>query len=189
MATLVRHKRSTTAGSAPGTSDIQLGEIAVNTTDGSLFIKKSVGGSESIVTFSGAAASAGGSSIIVNTYTGDGTTTAFTLSQAPANDQSLFVTINGIQQHIDAYSISGTGLTFSTAPASADAIEARLIITETASLTLRDMKHYYYSITTTTSSISGADSNSNTLAYDTGKIDVYQKYQKRPLWDCSKLKV
>lgn len=174
MATLVRHRRSTTAGSAPGTSDIQLGEIAVNTTDGSLFIKKSVGGSESIVTFSGAAASAGGSAISINTFTGNGSATAFTLSSAPANDHSLFVTINGIQQHVDAYSLSGNTLTFGTAPANADAIEARLISVESASFTLRDMKHYYYTISSTSSTVTGADSNSNTLAYDVGKIDVYQ---------------
>ena len=49
MAATVIHKRSATSGAQPTTSDISLGEIAVNTHDGKLFIKKSVSGTESII--------------------------------------------------------------------------------------------------------------------------------------------
>lgn len=44
MANTIRLKRSSMAGKVPATTDLQLGEIAVNTTDGKLYLKKSDGG-------------------------------------------------------------------------------------------------------------------------------------------------
>ena len=44
MANTIRLKRSALAGKAPATTDLALGEIAVNTTDGKLYLKKSNGG-------------------------------------------------------------------------------------------------------------------------------------------------
>ena len=44
MANTIRLKRSALAGKIPATTDLTLGEIAVNTTDGKLYIKKSDGG-------------------------------------------------------------------------------------------------------------------------------------------------
>ena len=49
MAQTIKLKRSGTAGAAPSTSDLALGEVAINTYDGKMFIKKSVSGSDSIV--------------------------------------------------------------------------------------------------------------------------------------------
>ena len=49
MAATVLHKRSSTSGAQPTTSDLSLGEIGVNTHDGKLFVKKSVSGTESII--------------------------------------------------------------------------------------------------------------------------------------------
>ena len=48
MAQTIKLKRSATAGNVPGTSDLALGELAMNTTDGALYMKKSVSGTESI---------------------------------------------------------------------------------------------------------------------------------------------
>ena len=59
MATTVLHKRSSTSGAQPTTSDLSLGEIGVNTHDGKLFVKKSVSGTESIIEI-GASGGAGG---------------------------------------------------------------------------------------------------------------------------------
>mgnify|MGYP001318334745 FL=1 len=59
MAATVLHKRSATASASPSVSDISLGEIAVNTYDGKLFVKKSVSGTESIIEI-GASGGAGG---------------------------------------------------------------------------------------------------------------------------------
>jgi len=50
MANLIRHKRSSTAGAAPSTSALVLGEIAVNTYDGALFLKKN-DGTDTVLTF------------------------------------------------------------------------------------------------------------------------------------------
>ena len=50
MATVVRLKRSAVPGKVPDLEDLNLGEIAVNTYDGKLYLKKSVGGVESVVT-------------------------------------------------------------------------------------------------------------------------------------------
>jgi hypothetical protein len=49
MAQTILLKRSAVAGKVPTTSDVPLGSLALNTTDGLLFTKKSVGGVESIV--------------------------------------------------------------------------------------------------------------------------------------------
>ena len=48
MAQTIKLKRSATAGNVPGTSDLALGELAINTTDGAIYMKKSVSGTESI---------------------------------------------------------------------------------------------------------------------------------------------
>ena len=45
----IRLRRSATQNSVPTTSQLNLGELAINTYDGKLFLKKSVGGNESIV--------------------------------------------------------------------------------------------------------------------------------------------
>jgi len=49
MAGTIKQKRSAVAGKVPTTAQLDLGELAVNTTDGKLFMKKSVGGTDSIV--------------------------------------------------------------------------------------------------------------------------------------------
>ena len=52
-----------------------------------------------------------------DSFTGDGSTTAFTLSQTAASENNLIVFIEGVFQTQSAYSLSGTTLTFSAAPA------------------------------------------------------------------------
>jgi len=68
------------------------------------------------------------SDVVADSFTGNGSTTAFTLSKVPPSEQAVLVSINGVKQHTDAYSISGTTLTLSAAPDSGDAIEAVSII-------------------------------------------------------------
>jgi len=43
MATVIKPKRSETASSAPATGDLEIGEIAVNSTDQKIYTKKSDG--------------------------------------------------------------------------------------------------------------------------------------------------
>ena len=59
MAHEIKVKQSSVAGKVPTTAQLQLGELALNTTDGKLYFKKNVSGSESIVTVSASTASQG----------------------------------------------------------------------------------------------------------------------------------
>ena len=72
----------------------------------------------------------------VDNFTGDGSTTAFTLSKAAVNNENLLVTIDGVVQYPDdnqnvrAYKVTGTGsatITFVSAPANGAAIQVRHI--------------------------------------------------------------
>lgn len=56
-------------------------------------------------------------------FTGDGTTTIFTLTFAPINENSTFIFINGVYQQKNTYSVSGTSLVFSEAPPTTSKIE------------------------------------------------------------------
>ena len=49
-------------------------------------------------------------------FSGNGTTTAFTMSYAPASTTSMVVSISGVVQNPNTYSVSGLTLTFSGAP-------------------------------------------------------------------------
>jgi hypothetical protein len=63
--------------------------------------------------------------INVRTGTGDGSTTDFTVTQNQTVDK-VIVTINGlVQKPTTDYTISGTTLTFGTAPEAADSIVIR----------------------------------------------------------------
>lgn len=49
-------------------------------------------------------------------FSGNGSTTAFTLSYAPASTTSIVVSVSGVVQNPNTYSVSGLTLTFSGAP-------------------------------------------------------------------------
>jgi hypothetical protein len=55
---------------------------------------------------------------LVDTFSGTGSQTAFTMTVAPANTSSCIVAITGVLQDPSTYSVSGTTLTFSAAPPS-----------------------------------------------------------------------
>jgi hypothetical protein len=52
MSTLIKLRRSAVAGRVPTTSQLELGELAINTADGKIYIKRDDSGTESIVEFS-----------------------------------------------------------------------------------------------------------------------------------------
>jgi hypothetical protein len=67
--------------------------------------------------------------ITTNAFNGDGSTTAFTLSSASTTSATI-VMVNGVVQiPVTAYSVSGTTLTFTEAPATGDVVDARVLIT------------------------------------------------------------
>ena len=53
MANSIRLRRSSTAGAVPTTAQLALGELAINTNDGKMYLKKDVSGTESIVQIGG----------------------------------------------------------------------------------------------------------------------------------------
>ena len=67
----------------------------------------------------------GGSTVTLDEFDGDNTTTAFSLSQT-ASAASLIVSINGtVQESTNTYTVSGTTLTFNEAPLNGDKIQVR----------------------------------------------------------------
>ena len=189
----IRLRRSATAGAIPTTTALNLGELAINTYDGKLFLKKDVSGTESIVeigasgdsaqqtavykeyvytatnnqtSFSGSddnsqtlsyvvgflqvflngvllengtdytattsssvvlvnGANAGDilqistfvkvlgtGDMVTNTFTGNGSTAAYTLSTNPDTEENTIVFVDGVYQEKDTYTVSGTTLTF-----------------------------------------------------------------------------
>ena len=67
------------------------------------------------------------SGINKNNFTGDGTTTAFTLSTTVDEENLTFVFLEGVYQDKSTYSISGTTLTFTTAPQNGYGIEVMAV--------------------------------------------------------------
>ena len=59
----------------------------------------------------------GGGSFTTDIFAGDGSDTTFTVTSSVGNENDLMVFIDGVFQAQDSYSVSGTTLTFSTAPA------------------------------------------------------------------------
>lgn len=55
---------------------------------------------------------------LTDQFSGNGSTTVFTMSVAPATTSSILVAITGVVQDPSTYSVSGTTLTFSAAPPS-----------------------------------------------------------------------
>jgi hypothetical protein len=112
--------------------------------------------------------------VTVTSFVSDGTTTTYALGLVPSTDENVIVTLNGVVQSTANYTVTGSNLTFVAAPNLNDKIDFRIISGVTTDASLRDFQKYVYNITSTTSTISGADANSNTLTYDVGKVDVYQ---------------
>jgi len=168
----IKLRRSGVAGKIPTTAQLDLGEIALNTYDGRLYVKKEVSGVQSIVSFSGSPASE--STVYLFTATGDGGAVDFVLPTIPVSEQNVFAYLNGVLQHTSEFSlVNGNTLRFTTAPLGTDDIEVRVVATEAASIVVRDYQQYVYSGLSAVSSVSGADDNNLTLTYDIGKVEVY----------------
>jgi hypothetical protein len=99
MANKVVLKRSAVEGKTPTTSDLALGELALNTYDGNLFFKKDVSGSESILS--------------VATLTGTQTLTNKTLT-TPNISNPVFTTDGGDEGGQVTFALAETNTTLST---------------------------------------------------------------------------
>ena len=65
----------------------------------------------------------GASEAIPQNFTGDGTTTIFTLAGAPYSENSTNIYINGVYQQKNTYTVVGAVITFSEAPPLTSKIE------------------------------------------------------------------
>jgi len=115
-----------------------------------------------------------GVTVTTDTFTGDNTTVDFTLTRGATDDGYAIVSLNGVVQDPVDYSLSENTLTFVTAPALNDNIDVRIISSGSATQVNVNYTRFLYSITSTQSSITGADDNGETLAYDPNSVEVYQ---------------
>tara|TARA_S200002703_G_scaffold157583_1_gene165798 strand:- start:1427 stop:1894 length:468 start_codon:yes stop_codon:yes gene_type:complete len=127
MAQTIKLKRSATSGAAPSTSDLALGEVAINTYDGKMYIKKSVGGTESIVEIGGVG-SVGNPTKLDEITTVNGqaaySLTVNSTSYTPTHVNAMIVSVNGVTQEPgDSFTISESTITFSPALATGDVID------------------------------------------------------------------
>ena len=67
---------------------------------------------------------AGANTVEVDEFTGNGSTTAYTLSTACTNENNLLVYMDGVYQHHNTYAVSGTTLTFDTNVPNGSKVEA-----------------------------------------------------------------
>ena len=123
MATVIKLKRGT---STPTTSDIVSGEVAVDTSAKKFYINDS-----GTIKELGGGTSGDSSSPLsgdVRAYTGDGSDTTFTVSSG-ATVSNVLVFVNGVfQRPTTDYTVSGTTLTFGTAPVNNDVITIKELV-------------------------------------------------------------
>ena len=124
MAQTIKLKRSSVSGNTPGTSDLELGEVAINTYDGKMFIKKN-DGSDSIVEIGGTSgtvteafktiAVSGQSSVVADSATDTLTLVAgsnMTLTTNASGDTITFASSGGggTQNVFTTFAVSGQSL-------------------------------------------------------------------------------
>jgi len=178
MTQTVQLKRSATAGAIPSTSDLALGELALNTYDGKAYIKKSVGGTESIVEV-GADTSTDITAMKHYLYNCSANQTSF--SGTDANGDSLSYTagqiavfLNGVFLDPDDYTATnGSTIVLDDGAKSSDYLE---IVAWTAGVTsglITGISNYEFTATAGQTVLTGSDENSVTLSYTPGKVLVF----------------
>lgn len=120
MPNVVQNPFSNTPTNVP--ASLQGGEIAINHADRKIFMRGPGGAVEDIATWM---PSGGGGSGFFSSFTGNGSTTNFTLAASVSAATDILVFINGVHQRPTThYNVSGTTLTFVTAPLASSAIVA-----------------------------------------------------------------
>ncbi len=121
-------------------------------------LKKAVGGTNQILS--------------VDTFTGDGSTTTFTMTDSAGDSSTLTVVIDGLVQEINSYSVSnGTSLTFSQAPLLGSFIEVRALVRGDIVSTELKTDQFVANGTTLDFTLSASAIKNNTFVYING---VYQ---------------
>ena len=177
MTQTVQLKRSATAGAVPSTSDLSLGELAINTYDGKAYIKKNVGGTQSVVEI-GADVSSDMASMTHYLYEASANQTTFTGTDA--NSESLSYTagsiavfLNGVFLDPDDYTASnGTSIVLDDGAKSSDYLEI-ISLGGSSGAKITGTSVYEFTATANQTVLTGSDENGNTLSYTPGKILVF----------------
>lgn len=131
MSNLIKLKRSAVPGKIPLPTDLSDGELAINTADGKLYLKKSDG---SVAEISGSGGVDAGTELAVELFDDGtdftaGTTTQITLAETPADEDQIQISFNGVVQHHDTYDIVGPDITFTGAiPVGVTTVEVQYLI-------------------------------------------------------------
>jgi hypothetical protein len=106
---------------------------------------------------------------LTDTFSGNASTTAFTLSAAPATTSSILVAVSGVLQDPSTYSSVGTTLTFSAAPPSGtDNISVRFLGIPASGVTTTAYR------TVTEFTATASQTTFSVPSYTVGFIDVYR---------------
>ena len=106
---------------------------------------------------------------LTDTFSGNGSTVAFTMTVAPANTSSILVSVTGVLQSPDTYSVSGTTLTFSAAPPSGTSnISVRYLGIPASGVTTTAYR------TVTNFTATAGQTSFSVPSYTVGYIDVYR---------------
>lgn len=106
---------------------------------------------------------------LTDTFNGNGSTTVFTMSVAPATTSSMLVAITGVVQDPSTYSIVGTTLTFSAAPPSGTGnISVRYLGIPASGVTTTAYR------TVTEFTATAGQTTFSVPSYTVGYIDVYR---------------
>ena len=130
MAQTIKLKRSSVSGRVPTTSDLELGEVAINTYDGKMYIKKSVGGTETVVSVGGGALA---TSFTLYEYTATSGQTTFSGSDGNSNTLAydtgtppkILVYLNGVllDHSTDYTATNGTSVVLTNGAATNDLLQ------------------------------------------------------------------
>lgn len=106
---------------------------------------------------------------VTDQFSGNGSTTTFTMSVSPANTASVLVSVSGVLQDPTTYAVSGTTLTFSAAPPSGTAnISVRYLGIPASGVT----NTAYRTVTEFTAT--AAQTTFSVPSYTVGFINVYR---------------
>ena len=174
MATNIVLKRSATQNATPSTSDLELGELALNTYDGKMYMKKTVSGTSSIVELTGTvAASSSAFAYESFKYTASSNQTTFTGSDA--DSKTLAYTAGQIQVYLNGVLLDATDYTASNGSSvvlGSGATSGDILMVLNYSGT-NPFDYFKYTATNAQTSFSGNDANSESLVYTVGNITVH----------------
>tara|TARA_Y100000361_G_scaffold142002_1_gene147597 strand:+ start:578 stop:2254 length:1677 start_codon:yes stop_codon:yes gene_type:complete len=174
MATNIKLKRSATQGAEPSTSDLELGELALNTYDGKLYMKKTVSGTSSIVELTGQVA-ATSSAFAYQSFKFSASSNQTTFTGSDADSKTLAYTAGQIQVYLNGVLLDATDYTASNGSSvvlDSGAASGDLLMVLNFSGT-NPFDYFKYTASNAQTTFSGNDANSNSLLYTVGNITVH----------------